>query len=70
MRTQYTYTNQAQVRVAFWRDHPEADKQKIRDHSGKGRMYTADTRCNFVEFVDYLARDGQISEALAQRVTL
>jgi len=33
-------------------------------------MHFPDTRCAFSDFVDYLARDGQISDALAQRVTL
>jgi hypothetical protein len=32
--------------------------------------YPADVRVEFVDFVDMLAKDGHISEALAQRVTL
>lgn len=59
-----------QVRAMFWENHPEADRQKIRDHSGKGRMYKADTRMMFVDFVDSLHRDGQISDITARNITL
>jgi peptidoglycan/xylan/chitin deacetylase (PgdA/CDA1 family) len=68
-----TYTTQAQVRAAFWRDHegiPGISKRKIRDYRGDGKMYNTDTRCAFCDYCDYLQKDGQISEALARRVTL
>ena len=70
MPKEYTYTTQAELRKAFRQDHPGLDFNTIKDHSGKGRMYKADTRFAFIEWIDYLERDGQISEALAQRVTL
>lgn len=66
----YPVTTQKQVRAMFWQAHPEADRRKIRDHSGKGRMYKADTRMLFVDYVDALQRSGMISAALARRVTL
>lgn len=69
-RTQYTYTTQAQVRAAFWEAYPTASRRRITDYSGKGKMYTTDTRCAFVDFLDSLSRDGAISPALAQRATL
>ena len=65
-----TYTNQKQIRAAFWEQHPEADRRKITDHAGTGKMHTTDTRCAFVDFVDHLSRSNQISEALANRTTL
>jgi len=65
-----TYTNQKQIRAAFWGQHPEADRRKITDHAGTGKMHTTDTRCAFVDFVDHLCRSNQISEALANRTTL
>ena len=65
-----TYTNQKQIRAAFWEQHPEADRRKITDHAGTGKMHTTDTRCAFVDFLDSLHRDGQISDALANRATL
>ena len=59
-----TYTTQAQVRAAFWEAHPYADaKTRCGD-------YKTDTRCAFVDYVDALCRNGDISDALAQRVTL
>jgi len=63
-------TTQKQIRAAFWAAHPAWMRVKIRDYAGTGSMYQTDTRCAFVDFVDSLARSGQISEALAHRVTL
>jgi len=59
-----------EVRAAFWKAHPECRRKRIRDHAGTGLMYPADTRCAFVDFVDHLARAGEISESVAARVTL
>jgi hypothetical protein len=68
----YTYTNQKQVRAAFWEQFPEFEIE-ARDRgtlSKRQNEQTVDTRCAFVDFVDALARNGDISEALANRVTL
>lgn len=65
-----TYTTQAQVRSAFWQGAPPEMRKRVPSHDGKGRMYNATTRSEFVDFVDMLARDHTISDALAQRVTL
>lgn len=69
-----TYTTQTEVRAAFWRDNPQAQRSYI---NGPRRPVVApqnyqpvDTRCAFVDFVDALQRDGQISAVLAGRVTL
>jgi hypothetical protein len=64
------YTTQKEVRRAFWDNHPEADRKKIKDYSGKGKMYKTDTRVAFNYFVAALARDNQITPALANRITL
>lgn len=61
------YTTQKQVRAAFWQGFPLGHPWRKRLTSGD---YCTDCRCEFVNFVDYLARDGQISDALADRVTL
>jgi hypothetical protein len=63
-------TTQKQIRAAFWAAHPTLPRRKIRDYAGTGHMYQTDTRCAFVDYVDQLQRAGQISEALADRVTL
>ena len=61
----YTYTNQAQVRRAFWQGWEGRHKPK--KVNGE---YPADVRVEFVDFVDMLAREGHISENLAFNVTL
>lgn len=66
----YQLKTQKQVRDYFWQMHPYCDRQKITDDSGTGKTYKTDTRVAFVDFVDALARDGSISQELAQRVTL
>lgn len=69
-RNQYTYTTQKALRTAFWQQHPHLNREKIKNYSGDGLMYTTDTRCAFVEWLDGLERDGQVSRALAQHATL
>jgi hypothetical protein len=66
----FTYTRQNQIRTAFWREHPDLPRKRIKNYSGTGLMYPTDTRVAFCEFVDALAKNGMISEALADRVTL
>lgn len=69
----YAITTQAEVRRLFWELHesqPGINTRKIRDHAGTGKMFDTDTRCAFVDYVDGLARSGEISDALADRVTL
>jgi len=62
------FTTQAQVRQAFWQGNEHLRAQY---KPGKSQNdYNATIRTEWVDFVDMLARDGHISEALAQRVTL
>lgn len=69
------YTNQKQIKELFWEMNPNLSKKRHRyswnqnDKSAE-LVYSIDTRCAFVDFVDYLQSSGQISEALANRVTL
>lgn len=70
MAKKYRYTTQREVRRAFWEEHPDADRKKITHYSGEGKMYCTDTRTLFVDFVDRLSKDGDISPDLADRVTL
>lgn len=69
------YTSQKQIRAAFWLAFPDLPRRRYRyspNRSDKTAelVYPIDTRCAFVDFVDHLARDGQITEALADRATL
>ena len=69
----YPITTQKALRAAFWDAHASIKgitRRKIRNYSGNGTMHNTDTRCAWVDFVDMMARDGQISESLAQRATL
>ncbi len=57
------------VRAAFWLTF--FVEGKPRRYYGKSQNeLPADLRMAFVDYVDSLARDGTISEALASRVTL
>lgn len=67
---QYTITTQKELRAAFWEAHPKADRRIIGHFGSSGRMHVCDTRTAWVDYVDHMARSGQISEALADRATL
>ena len=66
----YPITSQKEIRRQFWADHPQLPRKKVRNYAGTGSMYPTDTRCAFVDYIDYLCRGGMISSALAERVTL
>ncbi len=59
---------QTEIRASFWEMHP--DFAPVRRTRKRQNDYPALIRCSFVDYVDGLARDGEISEALASRVTL
>lgn len=61
----YIYTTERQVRAEFWANMASEPVKSYRQND-----YGADVRMAWVDFVDSLARNGDISEALAQRVTL
>lgn len=64
------YKTQKQVREAFWDIADSMNGDGITRRKFSDGSYSTETRCAFVDFVDHLARNGEISEALAQRVTL
>lgn len=64
------FTTQKQIRAAFWEEHPTLSRKKIKHYSGTGKMFTTDTRCAFVDYVDHLSKSGAISPDLAARATL
>lgn len=63
-------STQKALRAAFWRAHPRADRRLIPDYSGKGQMHVTDTRVAWCDFIDSLARNGEIPESLGDRATL
>lgn len=65
---QFTMNTQKQVRENFWNSFPQFKSEfKV---SKRQNDYKCDIRTAFVDWVDYLQKDGQISGKLAQRVTL
>ena len=58
----------SEVRKVFWEEHPEF-KGEFRKNKRQNE-YRTDIRVMFVNFVDMLQRDGQISEGLPRKVTL
>lgn len=65
-------TSQKQIRAAFWHMHPalEAHALKRGIKTAPQNRHNATTRTAFVDFVDSLAKAGEIPEKLAFRVTL
>lgn len=59
-------TTQKQVRESFWANFPRYERKSGFTQND----YPADVRMLFCDFVEDLARDGDITESLAQRVTL
>ena len=61
------YANQTAILNAFWDAHPQFTRRgvKVRQNA-----YPCDVRTAFVDFVDSLARSGDLSIGLAERVTL
>jgi hypothetical protein len=59
---------QKQIRDSFWQSFPEF-KQYYRTKK-RQNDYPTDIRVTFVDYVDSLRRDGEISEKLANNVTL
>lgn len=59
---------QTEVRKSFWESFPEFKSE----YRSKKRQndYNCNIRCSFCDYVESLRRDNQISNALAQRVTL
>ena len=62
---EYDFKTEGQVRKAFW-----VGLEQFKKRGKKQNDYDATIRSEWCEFVDLLARNGHISESLAQRVTL
>jgi hypothetical protein len=70
-------TTQKQVRKAFWDAWRRGEfkglsvtPRRITNYSGNGKMHNTDTRTAFCDFVDGLSKAGELTEGLADRVTL
>lgn len=64
-------TNQQDLREEFWASFPElACRTNRRGNPKSQNEQPTDTRCAFVDWIDNLQRNGDISDALANRATL
>jgi hypothetical protein len=63
-------TTLKQLRKKFWETFPNVPRTKITHYSGQGKMWPTDTRCAFVDWIDALSRNGEISQEFAERATL
>jgi hypothetical protein len=65
-------TTQKQVRDSFWDMLGEVVPNLAKQRRSQLRQndYCTDIRVSFVDYVDSLQKQGEITESLAQRVTL
>ena len=66
----YRITTLKQLRKEFWETFPELPRKKIKNYSGTGTMYPTDTRCTFVDWLDALSKNGDVSQEFAYQATL
>jgi hypothetical protein len=59
-------TTERELRRAFWDEHPQFKQVPGR----RQNEYNATIRSAWVEWVDMMEKSAEITEALAQRVTL
>ena len=65
-------TTQKEIRATFWAEHPDLDAiaRKRRTRSKGQNAQHCDTRMIFIDWIDTLEKEGEISTALANRATL
>jgi|SanBayMetagenome_1026888.scaffolds.fasta_scaffold57265_2 hypothetical protein len=65
-------TSQRALRRAFWAAYPHLAEQAREAGilSKRQNHHCATVRCTFVDWIDWLQRDGVISSGLAYRATL
>lgn len=66
----FEITSARELSRAFFKEHPSASRLLVKDYTGTGLMFTADTRMSFAEWTDYMQKEGRISESLAYSATL
>jgi len=65
-------TTQKEIRRAFWQSHPDLEAYALMwgIKTSPQNRHNTDTRVAFCDFVNHLQCMGEISENLANRVTL
>jgi hypothetical protein len=69
---QYLYTKQAEVRLAFWEDHPGLTWEFTAHQRRKLKPdeYSKSIQCLFRNWIRATLKAGLISESLASKATL
>lgn len=62
--------NLKQVRDIFWAEIVTEEEKKEYRVRKTQNDYSTDIRCKFVDFVDYLCKNGNITQKQADRYTL
>ena len=65
-------TTQKQIRASFWQSHSHLESIALMwgIKTAPQNRHNATTRAAFVDYVDYLAKSGKITEKLAFRAIL
>lgn len=58
----------SEVRKAFWEAHPEFKNSYRKSY--RQNQYNTDINVAFVDYVDYLLKSGDITQNLANKITL
>jgi hypothetical protein len=67
----YQFTSTKQLQTAFRKEFKgKLDFKLITAFSGKGKMYNADVRVNFIDWLSDLHNNGLISDRLANQAYL
>lgn len=57
-----------EIRLSFWENHPQFKNEYRKTYTQN--QYRTDIRVLFCGYIDYLQKDGVISESVANRITL
>ena len=65
-------TTQKQIRASFWQSHPHLEFEALMwgIKTARHNRHNVETRMAFVDYVDLLAKAGEITEKLAFRAIL
>lgn len=68
-KSPYPISSQCQLRRAFRAENPDLNMRRT-VRMGSHLCHVTDTRCAFVDWLDFMVRNGQVSAKLAERATL
>lgn len=64
-------TNQRDLRRGFWQEHPQlAHLHKRTVNYGNGKQYPTDVRVSFIDWLDALSKNSEVTQEFAFYATL